>query len=138
MLQQITLHLARSPDFPEGSVERGYDIIAPLNELGHLDADAWRTLRSRCRVRRFWQGESDRHGMLVHHAGGARGATWKVDYDGEALDDEETGYRLDTHHFAEGEYVSIRDEDGRSLTFKIAHIRALSGNNRKPSIEKTA
>jgi hypothetical protein len=138
MLQQITLHLARSAEFPEGSADRGYDIVAPLNELGHLDEDGWRTLRSQCRVRRFWSGEDDRHGMLVHHAGGTKGATWKIDYDGNGPDDEETGFRLETHHFVEGEYVSIRDEDGLSHTFKIARIRPVNRRQGESGVAKTA
>jgi hypothetical protein len=116
MLRHITLHLARNSEFPEGSAERGYDIIAPVDASGHLDAGEWRTLKAQCRVRR----QSDRHGMLVHHAGGASGATWKIDYDAEARGDEETGVRLGAHRFIENEYVSIRDEEGRSHTFKIA------------------
>jgi hypothetical protein len=123
MLRNITLCLARNSDFPNGSAERGYDIVAPLSASSHLDADEWRTLKTLCRVRRFWLGENDRHGMLVHHAGGATGATWKIDYDAKARADEETGVHLGTHRFIENEYVSIRDEEGRSHTFKIVRVQ---------------
>lgn len=35
MLQLVTLHLARNSEFPEGSSERGYEIVAPIDESGH-------------------------------------------------------------------------------------------------------
>jgi len=37
MLQLVTLHLARSSEFPRGSAERGYEIVAPVDASGHLD-----------------------------------------------------------------------------------------------------
>jgi len=123
MLQRITLHLARNQEFPEGSPECGYEIIAPLDEAGRLDAEAWKKVRDRCRVRRFWAGDEDQMGQLVHDAGGAGGATWKIDYDPGAFGEDEAGYRLDSHRFVADEYVSIRDAQGHSHTFKIAEIR---------------
>ncbi len=122
MLQRITLHLARDKDFRDGSSERGYEFIAPLDASGRLDADVWKRLRGQCRARRFWAGEEDCTGQLVHHAGGEGGATWKIHYP-EAIEGDETGYRLGAHRFVENEYISIHDQSGRSHTFKIADIR---------------
>ena len=48
MLQRITLHLARSSEFPEGSAERGYEMVAPVDASGHLDSKEWRKALSRC------------------------------------------------------------------------------------------
>ena len=123
MLQQITLHLARGPEFPEGSAERGYELVAPLDASGHLDVEEWRNHKAQCRVRRFWPSEADRRGALVHH-GAAQGGTWAIHYTGQSSD-EETGIRLGAHRFVKDEYISIRDEEGRSHTFKIAGIRPL-------------
>jgi hypothetical protein len=122
MLQHITLNLAREPGFPEGSADCGYDIVAPLDPAGHLDPEGWHQAKAQCRVRRFWVGEDDRSGLLVHQAGGVHGATWKIDYDPKASDEDEAGYRLDTHRFAANEYVSIRDHEGHPHTFKIKEI----------------
>jgi hypothetical protein len=122
MLQTIALRLARSPEHPQGSSRHGYDIIAPLDPSGHLDAESWRKARDRCRVRRIWDGEPVRHGRLVHRAGGADGATWIIDYDDRTTTDDEAGYRLSSHRFVEGEYVSIRDDDGKLHTFVVTHI----------------
>lgn len=137
MLQRITLNLARSPEFPEGSAERGYDLVAPLDTFGHLDVEEWKTFRSLCRVRRFWSGENDRHGLLVHKAGGSNGATWKIDYAGQASDDEETGIRLDGHGYTASEYVSICDGEGHPHTFKITGIQPLTANQERPPTAKS-
>jgi hypothetical protein len=48
----------------------------------------------------------------VHKPGGAEHARWIFDYDETAEDDDEAGYRFGDHAFRNGEYVSIRDEDG--------------------------
>ena len=52
-LQRVRLELARCPEFPQGSHERGYDFIAPLDAAGHIDAEGWKLLRDCCRVKRF-------------------------------------------------------------------------------------
>ena len=128
MLHRVTLTLARCPDHPDGSAGRGYEITAPLDPDGRLDPALWRETRGHCRVRRFWTGEPDRHGRLKHRAGGAGGATWLIDYDDRRTDDDEPGYRLDTHRFTEGEYVSVHDAEANALhTFKIAKIGLSQG-----------
>lgn len=126
MLHHITLHLARSKEFPEGSARHGYEITAPLDASGHLDASEWKGKRTQCRVRRFWSGEGDRYGLLTHRPGGAGGATWTIDYDPERTSDDEAGYRLNTHVFAKGEYVSIMDEDEKLHTFQVVEVRPIN------------
>ncbi len=125
VLHQITLHLARSKAFPNGSANFGYDIIAPLDADGHLDVAAWKIAREKCEVVRFEDGEEKR-GKLVHKHGGAGGATWAIDYDAARADDDEAGYRLGTHRFVVGEYVSIRDEDDEMHTFRVVDVAPLA------------
>ena len=123
MLRKVVLTLARCREHPEGSSERGYEIIAPLGSENCLDAELWHRERDHCRVRRFWIGEPDRHGRLVHRAGGADGATWLIDYDDRTTDDDEAGFRLSTHRLVEGEYISLRDANDDVLrTFKITNV----------------
>ena len=122
MLHHVKLTLARGPDFPDGSTSHGYEIDAPLGADGQLDPVLWHEMRDHCRVRRFWLGEPNRDGRLVHRKGGFGGGTWLIDYDDRTTDDDEAGYRLGTHRFVEGEYVSIQDDD-TMRTFKVAHIR---------------
>ncbi|WP_457107420.1 hypothetical protein [Methylobacterium sp. P5_C11] len=122
-MYRVTLTLARCPEHPDGSAGRGYEILAPLGPDGHLDVALWHEARDRCRVRRFWTGEADWHGRLVHRAGGEGGATWLIDYEDWTNEDDEAGYRLGTHAFVEGEYVSIRDAgDAVYRTFKVARV----------------
>jgi hypothetical protein len=119
MLRKLTLNLARNPRFPEGSRQHGYVIVAPVDGHGHLDPDAYHKDKSLCVVRRFWNGEPDRVGTLVHKAGGHGGASWVIDYDPSTDEDDEVSFRLDAHKLAQGEYVSIRDNSGDIHTFRI-------------------
>ena len=94
-----------------------------LNEAGHIDPELWHKYRDHCRVRRFWQGEDDQVGRLVHKPGGAEHARWVFDYDADRDDDDEAGYRFGSHAFMPGEYVSIRDEDGETHTFQVTSMQ---------------
>ena len=78
VLERIRLELARGPEHPEGSAAHGYEFVAPLTADGHLDPEGWRDERSRCRVRRFWRGQDDEHGRLIH-----RGGRWAFHRDEE-------------------------------------------------------
>ncbi|WP_419951706.1 hypothetical protein [Methylobacterium sp.] len=127
MLYRLTLTLARCPEYPDGSVAMGYEMVAPLGPDGHLDAALWHETRDCCRVRRFWAGERDRDGRLIHRAGGDGGATWLIDYEDWTNEDDELGYRLGTHVFVPGEYVSIRDAvDEIYRTFMVARVVPVS------------
>jgi hypothetical protein len=116
-LKRIRLELARDPDFPDGSRERGYDLVAPIDDNDCLVPEEWRRHRERCRVRRFWAGEEER-GHLVHK----RGGSWAIDYNPKSDDDDEPGYRFDKHRFAPGEYVSLKEHDGHMRTFRVVSV----------------
>ncbi|MCC2113014.1 MAG: hypothetical protein KDJ16_13355 [Hyphomicrobiales bacterium] len=118
ILKRVRLNLARTKEFPNGSPDHGYEFIAPLDADGHIDAVLWKKYREQCRVRRFWSGEEDEIGHLVHKQGGS----WAFHYDIEGDDDDEAGYKFGEHAFQPGEYVSIRDEDGDLHTFQVVSI----------------
>lgn len=119
-VKTIQLELARDRDFPTGSVTRGYVLKAPLTAEGHIDAEAWREARKNCTVTRFWEGEADQTGHLRH----TRGGQWAFHYDIEGdPEDDEVGYRFESHVFNEGEYVSIREQDGELRTFRVVSVR---------------
>jgi hypothetical protein len=125
MLKHIRLQLARSKDFPDGSARHGYHLVAPLDKNGHIDPELWRKHREACRVRRFWEGQEDVVGHLVHKPGGTEHARWTFEY-GDGVDaDEEAGYRFGVHTFAPGEYVSIKDEDGELHTFVVTSVEPM-------------
>ncbi|MFM1815348.1 MAG: hypothetical protein RLZ98_2043 [Pseudomonadota bacterium] len=120
LLKRVRLELARDHDFPNGSSEHGYDFIAPIDDNGHIAADAWKLLRDRCRVKRFWEGEPDEVGHIVRKPGGS----WAFHYDihGDAEHDE-SGYRFDAHVFQPGQYVSLKEQDGQLKTFIVKSVR---------------
>jgi hypothetical protein len=124
-LKRITLTLARTKVFPEGSNRHGYNFVAPLDEDGHIDGKMWLETRGACTVQRFWGEEPVRHGTLVHRAGGPGGAHWGFDYDSQTKADDEAGFRFGAHIFKRHEYVSIRDPDGHTETYKISDVRPL-------------
>ena len=120
--KRIRLNLARSKEFPLGSVRHGYEFVAPLDSKGHIDETLWRAHREHCRVRRFWEGQDDEIGYLVHKPGGAEHARWVFDYDQTVKGDDEGGYRFGAHIFRPGEYVSIRGEDGEMHTYRVVSV----------------
>lgn len=122
-LHRITLNLARTKAYPEGSIRHGYTFVAPLDGAGRIDAKAYMEAPGACTVHRFWADEPEQVGWLKHKPGGARGATWAFDYDGTTDADDEAGYRFADHVFAPGEYVSIRDEDGELHAFKVVAVK---------------
>jgi hypothetical protein len=120
-LSRIVMRLARNPgtEFAGGDDHRGYALTAPLTDDGHLDEAAFSKSRANCTVRRFAPDEDPADGRLAK-----RGQRWFFDYedDGGATDDEPL-YRLGQHRFAVGEYVTVTDEDGRPLTYKVVEVQ---------------
>ena len=115
-LKHIRMELARDHDFPQGSRDHGYLLVAPLDNMDRIDAAEWKAHRERCRVTRFWGDEEHEVGHLVRKPGGA----WAFHYDIHGNeDDDETGYRFGDERFRPGEYVSIREQDGEMRTFRV-------------------
>jgi len=120
-LSRIVMRLARNPgtEFAGGDDHRGYTLTAPLTADGHLDEGAFSKARANCTVRRFAPDEDPIDGRLNR-----RGQRWFFDYDEEETADDEPVHRLGEHRFAVGEYVTVSDEDGRPLTYKVAEVQA--------------
>lgn len=117
-LKKIRLELARTPEFPEGSVECGYEFTAPLDRNGSLDSKLWARDKDKCTVRRFWKEAEDEHGRLTHH----RNGTWAFSYGPE--DEDEPIFRFDKHRFVPGEYISITEHDGVARPFRVVDVRS--------------
>jgi hypothetical protein len=119
VLSRIVMRLARNPgtEFAEGDDHRGYTLTAPLTPDRRLDIEAWRKHRDRCVVRRFAPDEDAVEGRLAR-----RGETWFFDYEEEAGEGDEAVYRLGAHTFAVGDYVTITDDNGRPLTYKVTEV----------------
>ncbi len=116
MLRKVRLEAARCYDFPEGSATHGYEIALPLSPGAMLDRDFWLKHRTESRFRRFWGDEAEAQGHLAH---GGQG--WRLVFD-DGSGDAEVIVKADTHRFTAGEYVSIKERDGVTRTFRIAAI----------------
>lgn len=121
VLKRIRLELARSKEFPSGSGNHGYELVAPLDGAAHIDPELWRQHRDLCHVRRFWGGDEE-IGHLVHKPGGPEHARWVFHYGKPTAHDNEAGYRFGAHSFRPGEYVSISDEAGEMHTFRVVSV----------------
>lgn len=108
------LDLARSAAFPDGSAAHSYLLRLPLDPNDRVDAAALRAEPARATVLRVWPDEPERHGYLRH---GRKG--WVFSYaPGEA--DDEAVFHLETHPIRVGAYLTITEQDGTSLGFKVA------------------
>ena len=119
-LSRIVMRLARNPgtEFAGGDDHRGYSLTAPLTPDGHIDEAAYAKAKAQCTVRRFTPDEDATDGRLAK-----RGARWFFDYEADETADDEPVHRLGDHRFAVGEYVTVADEDGRPLTYKIVEVQ---------------
>ena len=120
-LSRIVMRLARNPgtEFADGDDHRGYTLTAPLTPDGHLDEAAYGKARDACKVRRFAPDEDPQDGRLAR-----KGQRWFFDYDEEDAADDEAVHRLGQPVFAVGAYVTVTDEDGRPLTYKVVEVQA--------------
>ena len=118
-ISHILLELAREPGHPQGDRNHGYHLYLPLTEDGVIDVAAYERSRSSCRIRRFRPNEAEVHGRVLHGPGGR----WFFDYDLDRDTDNEAGFRLGTERFVPGEYVSVREDDGKLHTFQVILVR---------------
>ena len=125
-LKRITLTLARSKDFPNGSSQIGYDLVAPLDSDGHIDLPSGRSIAPHASSGIFLPTEDDKTGLLVHKAGGAEHGRWVFDYNVARDDDDEAGFLFGHHAFVPGEYVSISDASGAMHTFVVKSVTSVN------------
>ena len=116
----IRLDLARSQAFPDGSAAHCYLLRAPLCDDGTIDAAAMRAHPDRTTILRSWPDEPERNGYLIHN-----GASWRVSYAPGDADDEPI-FHLETHPLAVGAYLTVREQDGEDLCFKVTRRDEIS------------
>lgn len=114
--RRIELQLAREPGHPAGDAEERYVLIAPLDDAGRIDPEAWRAHRQACRVVREHDGETA-VGHLVHGPGGS----WRIEYDVSGGAEAERGYKLDSEQLQTGECVSLLRRDGPH-TYRVTSV----------------
>ena len=116
-LMKVRLELARNEEFPEGSANHGYEFNVPLDDEGHIDKAEWDNRADDCTVRRFWEGEEEEHGHLAH-----TGDRWYFHSEGVHQDEDEPIFKMESHSFVPGEYISITEHDGVQRTFRVASV----------------
>lgn len=119
--RSIRLELAREPRHPEGDVQIGYTVVAPLDPEGRLDVDSARAYKKACRVVRFHGGREHEEGYLRRRPGGSWAFHYELD-DGE--EDDDPAYRLGDHRFVYGEYVTIEEDEGVH-TYRVVSVEPL-------------
>ena len=118
-LSRIIMRLARNPgtEFIYGDPGRGYSLIAPLTTVGQLDLAAYETDPCACRVHRFAPETEGENGYLKR-----QNDVWYFDYLNDETSDDEPLYRLGEHSFRIGDYVTVSDEIGRNLTYRVSEV----------------
>ncbi|QIK78671.1 hypothetical protein G7077_06930 [Sphingomonas piscis] len=113
----IRLELARTPDFPSGSVSRAFLLRLPIDEKGMVDWGEVSKQPSRATIRRFWASEPDRRGRI------------RAGPDGGILKDSPGGtapmFDMAPQPLKLGEKVMVTAADGSELPFKVAFIKQL-------------
>lgn len=117
IISHIALELAREPGHPYGDRNLAYHLYLPLRAGGEIDDESWPESRGQCRVRRLRPGEPEVAGRILPGPGGY----WIFEYADES--DSESGFRLEHERFVRGEYVSIREGDGKLHTYQVVTIR---------------
>lgn len=124
MFHRISLRLAPSPRHRAGHDDDGFEIVAPLDGEGRLDATGLEGKEHLCRVERVAPDEPRRHAGLVHRAArGRRRGAWAFDGDiGEALD---AGGLADVR-FAVGAIVALRDRHGAIRRYRVMRLEPVA------------
>ena len=123
-MRRVRLEHAPGKGENEAPPADAYEFSAPIDAHGHLDARAWKHERQLCFVHKIDAGDIVQRGLLVHRPGGAGGGTWRFDYE-LGSDDEESGFRFDTHAFVAGEYVTVQDTSGALHTYRVTSVKPL-------------
>ena len=119
---RIRLELARTHAHPEGSTRHGYSIILPLDAMGRIVLELYRKAPELCSVHRFWEGEGDTVGRVIHRGRHA----WAFSYEVGRADDEAVP-NLAEHRFGIGEYLGLREANGAEQVFRIVSVEPAPG-----------
>lgn len=110
----IRLELARTADFPTGSVSRAYLIRLPLSEDDTVNTAAVLKAPNQATARRHWSCEPDEIGLIAPVRGG-----WAMRCSGRP----DRLFDLDHSPIREGQEVTVVEPDGSALPFRIAAVR---------------
>ena len=89
---------------------------------GHFDKKAYDKTPELCTVHRFWEGEGDEVGEILHTARGR----WAFSYASGDADDEPVVH-FDKQIIRPDEYMTMRESLGPEHTFRIVEIEPVPG-----------
>ena len=103
-----------------------YEIVAPLDRDGCLDARRWQENPEVCTVRRQRPGEAARTGRLRFDRDRTGHALWFIRFDDGASD--EPCYRIGAARIRRGDPVAVRDPVSAAMqTFEVRAVRRAPG-----------
>jgi hypothetical protein len=114
----VTLVLATGPGFPGGSEDHRYELDAALDSNGYLDAAAWHADPRSWAARRYRPGETPRGGDVQQDAE----TGWSLRFDSTPECRELSEPLLNAGVLRPGEYVTVRDEDGRDYSYRVVSV----------------
>ena len=110
----IRLELARTGEFPAGSVSRAFLVNLPLDDFDAVDKAALAKAPAKATARRHWSTEPDERGQIV-----PSGAEWAV----RCRDKPDRLLRLNGTPMRLGQQVSVVEPDGTVLPLRVASVR---------------
>jgi hypothetical protein len=114
----VTLVLAAGPGFPGGSEDHRYELEAVLDANGQLNPAAWHADPQPWPARRFRPGEAPRSGDVQHDAE----TGWSLRFDSTAEARELSEPLVSAGVLRPGEYVTLRDENGRDYSYRVVNL----------------
>ncbi|WP_343713176.1 hypothetical protein [Inquilinus sp.] len=124
------VHIRIEPAFPRKPASAmtadSYELIAPLDPDGHLDAAAWFDHRNACRAGPCGPGKGDERGRLIYTC--KRRWMLLTAPDGPVL-------HLASHRFVERGTVVLAASDGTFRPFRVARLQPLQPSG--PQLRRT-
>ncbi|MBY0332120.1 MAG: hypothetical protein K2X49_15785 [Acetobacteraceae bacterium] len=117
-MPRVTLVLAGGPGFPGGSEAHRYEMEAALDANGGLDVAAWHEDPRPWPARRYRPGGQVRTGDVQHDAE----TGWSLRFDSTPEARELTEPLISAGVLRPGEYVTLRDEDGRDYSYRVVGV----------------
>lgn len=120
-MPRVTLVLAGGPGFPQGSTEHRYEMDVALDAAGNLDPDAWLADPDPWPARRVWPREPEWTGDVQHDPV----TGWSLRFfpvPGEAGDAPPHDVIRAAGKVRPGEYLTIREPDGREYSFRVVSV----------------
>jgi len=117
----VTLVLANGPGFPQGSADHRYEISVLLTQGGYLDPDAWLADPAPWPAVRFRPDGPPQSGTVQWN----EDTGWSLAFspaEGEAADAAPHVVIGQARQLRPGEYVTIRESNGRDYGFRVVGV----------------